>query len=121
MKKLLMLVLVLATTIGYAQDKKISVKDGSKAEQMIDKRTNKMAEELNLTEAQQAKVKEIHQKNIEKRKAKRSEIRANSKEQRSSYKAQMKEVLTTEQYEQWIENIEKSKKKKRSKSKKGRQ
>ncbi len=121
MKKLIMIALILATTIGYAQDKKEKIKKDWTPEQMAEKKAQKMTSELNLTDAQQERVRVIYLNKANERKAKRTEVRANNEAAKSNYKAQMKEVLTSEQYSKWIENKEKSKSDKRSKYKQKRE
>lgn len=114
MKKLIMIALVLVSTIGYAQDKKEKIKKDWTPEQMAEKKTKKMTSELNLTDAQQERVRLIHLIKAKERMAKRTALRANNQTAKSNYKAQMKEILTADQYSKWIENNEKSKRDKRS-------
>ncbi len=114
MKKLIMIALVLVSAIGYAQDKKEKIKKDWTPEQMAEKKTKKMTSELNLTDAQQERVRLIHLIKAKERMAKRTALRANNQTAKSNYKAQMKEILTADQYSKWIENNEKSKRDKRS-------
>lgn len=115
MKKLIMIALVLITTIGYAQDQKEKMKKDWTPEQMAEKKTKKMTSELNLTDAQQERVRVIHLNKANEGKSRRTEMRANNETARSNYKAQMKTILSADQYSKWLENKEKSKSDKRSK------
>ncbi len=118
MKKLIMLVLVLATTVAFAQEKRSdNAKKDWTPEQMAEKRTNKMASELTLTDAQKQRVYAI---NLEKAKDRKAKMEAGS-EKRDEYKKQMKAILTDAQYASWMENKSKSKSNLRAKYKKNQQ
>lgn len=115
MKKLIMIALVLITTIGYAQDQKEKMKKDWTPEQMAEKKTKKMTSELNLTDAQQERVRVIHLNKANEGKSRRTEMRANNETARSNYKAQMKTILSADQYSKWLDIKEKSESDKRSK------
>jgi hypothetical protein len=115
MKKLIMIALVLITTIGYAQDQKEKMKKDWTPEQMAEKKTKKMTSELNLTDAQQERVRVIHLNKANEGKSRRTEMRANNETARSNYKAQMKTILSADQYSKWLDNKGKSESDKRSK------
>lgn len=131
MKKLIMIVLVLATTFGYAQDRKEKMKKDWTPEQMAEKKTKKMTSELNLTDAQQARVHALYLNKANEKKAKKAAMRANNKDAKvdrkqkgmakSNFQTQMKEVLTADQYSKWIEMKQKSKSGKHSKYKQKKQ
>ena len=110
-----MIALVLITTIGYAQDQKEKMKKDWTPEQMAEKKTKKMTSELNLTDAQQERVRVIHLNKANEGKSRRTEMRANNETARSNYKAQMKTILSADQYSKWLDNKGKSESDKRSK------
>jgi len=112
MKKLIMLVLVLATTIAYAQENRLEkAKKDWTPEQMAEKRTNKMVFELSLTDAQKERIYAINLQKANEMKAKMEERGEN----RNEYMEQMKAILTEAQYTKWMENKSKSKGDRRAK------
>lgn len=130
MKKLIMLVLVLATTIGYSQEKRTEkAKQNWTPEQMAEKRTNKMVSELSLTDAQKQRVHAMHLQKANERKAKMEARGENAKREgmkksdaeKTQYKEQMKAILTDAQYAQWMENKSKHKGNKGAKYQKNKQ
>lgn len=102
MKKLMMLVLILATTFGYAQDKKQKkMKKDWTPEQMAEKKTNHMEQTLDLTDAQKQRVYALQ---LEKAKTKKAKMAANKKKSGANYAKydeQMKNILNDEQYAKW--------------------
>lgn len=64
----------------------------------------KMKQELNLSDAQVKKIKELHEKKkVEHEKAMKKNREAAEKK-RNAYKKQMKAILTAEQYKKWEES-----------------
>lgn len=79
---------LLAGTSAFAQDSKRApkMKERPTAEQMAQRKTDRMVEKLNLNEDQSKQLYELNLQNI--------------KEMQAQHE-QMKKILTPEQYEQW--------------------
>ena len=90
---------LLAGTGAFAQDSKKApmMKERPTAEQMAQRRTERMTEKLNLSEKQSKQLYEVNLQDIK-------EMQAQSEQMRAYRKAQaekMKGILTPEQFEQW--------------------
>jgi|GEM_PF-1217175 len=110
----LFLLLVTFVHTSYAQDKKQSA-DRS-PESMARKNADRMKQELNLTDDQTTKVYEInlrHQKERQAERAKaekeRSEKMADAKSKMDQRNAELKKVLTDEQYNKMIQHQQEKK------------
>ena len=121
MKKVLILALALISFGAMAQEKEKSERTPLSAEQMATLQTKRMTLALDLSEDQQAKVKAIQLEKAKIRKAKMVEHKARKdskgfkkptaeeryakQEQRLdmqiAQKAEMKNILSTEQYQRW--------------------
>tara|TARA_R110002012_G_scaffold17930_5_gene66737 strand:+ start:46271 stop:46735 length:465 start_codon:yes stop_codon:yes gene_type:complete len=147
MKKLFLIALALVTIQMSAQDRKKMHKKGDRAEQMqsytpeemAELQTKKLTLELDLTEAQQKQIMDLNVENAKERKAmmeKRQERQKDKEEKAVSkddklkmkndmldkqiaMKANMKKILTEEQYKKW-ENLKKERKEKGRNSQKQR-
>jgi len=126
MKKVIVLVMLLVGITAMAQrgekGNRGDFKDMS-AEQMATLQTKKMTLELDLNEAQQAKIQALHLKNAQLRKAKMDERKAKMEKGEGNkptsderfamrkerldaaiaHKAELKKILTNEQFEKWGE------------------
>jgi len=87
------------------------------AEERAAKRTEMMTKQLDLTEDQQAKIKEINLKHFQERpnhqrqvREERRQNRENMRSQMTARDAELKEVLTPEQYEKWQEKKQETRK-----------
>lgn len=111
---LLFLLLVTSVHMSYAQDKKQS--PDRSPETMARKNADRMKQELNLTDDQTTKVYEInlrHQKERQADRAKaekeRSEKLANAKNKMDQRNAELKKILTDEQYNKMIQHQQEKK------------
>lgn len=121
MNKLLLLVCVLTVTAGFSQksDAALTATNSNMTkEQRVDKKVAQLAEKLQLTEAQKQQVKELHIERAKQREANRSSQKAEMNTKKAAFKAgkeqyaaQMKEILTDDQYARWQE-MKKDKKQK---------
>ena len=126
MKKVIVLMMLMAGVTAMAQrgekGHRGDFKDMS-AEQMATLQTKKMTLSLDLTEAQQAKIQALHLKNAQLRKAKMEERKAKMEKEEGAkpssderyamkkerldeaiaQKAELKKILTNEQYSKWQE------------------
>ncbi|MCB9178843.1 MAG: hypothetical protein H6590_05420 [Flavobacteriales bacterium] len=114
MKKLMMIAVLAGMTMAaQAQDKvKKSPEERAKA------RTEQLTKELGLSPEQAAKVEAINLKYADKgaemrkeREAERAEARKEGKEMRDAHDAEMKAVLTHDQYVKWTAKKEEMKEK----------
>ncbi|WP_276165500.1 hypothetical protein [Zobellia alginiliquefaciens] len=141
MKKILVALVCMVGLTAMAQREKGHGRDQMKdltAEQMATLQTKKMTLALDLTSGQQQKIKAIHLEEAKERKAKHEERKAQKEEgerkkptseeryamqnarldKMIAFKAEMKEILSAEQYEKW-EKMHKRRGKKHSKENKG--
>ena len=131
MKQVLIGALML-TSMAFAQ--KREGQQPMNAEDRVEKMTERMSAELQLSDDQKKQVKELLAKQSEARKADMEERRAKMREkmeERKAFKAEMDKILTPEQKEKWEaikkENREKIQEKrgemqqKREKKKEGKQ
>ena len=120
-------VLISLLTWNVAAQDKVKDKKEINSKELAVKQTQRMAKELELNADQQTKVKAIHEKYNDQMKAKAQktkETRNADKEARMSMHkakaAEMKEVLTPEQYEKWqVKQQERKKDAQNKKWKKG--
>ncbi|MXN92183.1 hypothetical protein GR160_13205 [Flavobacterium sp. Sd200] len=124
MKKVVMAVMLLAGVAGFAQDKPAKAegnkpkteKKGQKHGLTADEHAKKLAQDLALNDAQQAKVKEIFAEQEKKRAAdpelKKMEkgeqhdhaaMEAKMKKDEAALDTKMKNILNAEQYAKWKE------------------
>lgn len=122
MKKLLLIALMFS--IGFAA---LAQRDGQRGsstpEERAERITNKMAEELALSEDQKKKIYQINLEHAKKRQvemeARREEMKAKRAEMEADLKAQNQEIetlLTDEQKAKWAEVKEEGRKKMREES-----
>jgi Spy/CpxP family protein refolding chaperone len=127
MKKLVVIVLVLAGLTTFAQGKKEGKMGKPKVEklsveQKVAQKVERMKADLNLNEKQVAEVKILVEKEVAQKEAKREKIKAvreemrPTKEEREAMKAEMKRILTPEQFEK----LKKENKEKKGEGKKDR-
>lgn len=118
MKKLLLAALALLLTIGstMAQEGKLSGKTKKTPEERSEAFTRKMTKQLSLDQAQQERVKVVNLerfKRIEEAKAatvsNKKEVAAKVKEINEAYNANMKSVLSAEQFSKFMEMKEEMK------------
>ena len=90
---------LLAGTGAFAQDSKKApmMKERPTAEQMAQRRTERMTEKLNLSEKQSKQLYEVNLQDIKEMQAQAEQMRAYRKAQAEK----MKGILTPEQFEQW--------------------
>lgn len=113
MKKLLLIVCVLTFTGVYSQqsDAALTATHSTMTkEERVHKKVSQLAEKLQLTESQKQQVLELHLEKAKQREAKRTDQKADMKNKKEAFKAekdkyhaQMKEILTDEQYARWQE------------------
>lgn len=124
MKKLFVAALLVVGITAFAQERegRRSGKEKLTSEQKVDFQVKKMTKDLELTEKQASEVKTIVAKQVQKREAKRAEIKADKEKDRAEMKANMekeqaavsadlKKILTPEQYAKWEKNREEKKEK----------
>jgi hypothetical protein len=114
MKKVFLAALFFIGITAFAQEKEGRKMDREKLtpEQKVDFQVKRMSADLNLNEKQVADVKALVAKEVQKREAKRAEMKENKAEARKDMRAQMeadqaamsadmKKILTAEQYAKW--------------------
>lgn len=116
MKKVFLVALMLIGITTFAQDKteRKGRPERAKltAEQKVEKQVEHLKTDLNLNEKQTAEVKALVSKQVAKREAKkaemdaqkeknRAEMKAKMLEEQNATKAEMKKILTAEQYTKW--------------------
>lgn len=135
MKKLIVVALLVVGMTTFAQEgrKRGEGKEKLPPEQRVEKQIEKMTKELSLNEKQTAQVKELLTKENAEREAKRAEMEAKkadgtkpTPEERkamkekmdakiATHKAEMKKILTADQYTKWEQNFEEKKSKMKEK------
>lgn len=101
--RVLLIGVLMLTSLASAQ-KRDTQKQGINSEVRVEKMTERMAGELQLTEEQKKQVKELLAKQAEARKVDMEERRAKMRqrmEERKAFKAEMDKILTPEQQEKW--------------------
>ena len=97
-----MIFLILATTVGFAQDKKqMKIQKDWTPEQMAEKKADRLAQTLDLTDTQKKRVYALQLEKAKMKKAKMSTNKEMHKENYTKYNEQMKEILTVDQYAKW--------------------
>lgn len=122
MKNVFLALLLLVGITALAQEKKGKRMDGEKltTEQKVDFQVKKMTKDLNLNETQAKEVRAIVTKEVEKREAKKAEMDkkkeqaraerlAQAKENQAALKADMKKILTPDQFAKWEKSREENK------------
>ena len=128
MKKIIVAVLLVVGITAFAQEKKGRPAGREKltSEQKVDFQVKKMTTDLNLNEKQVKDVRALVAKQVDKREAKKAEMKnlqtKKSEERRAQMKieqavvsAEMKEILTAEQFAKWEKNREEKKEKMKEK------
>lgn len=127
MKKLVLSVALVAVgTFAMAQqNQKMQKMDPAKMEQKRAENLKQMQTDLNLSDAQVAKMKALQDKRMEERKQNAPQMQAERKAKmekmqakRAQHQAEMKQILTPEQYQKW-EGMQKQKMQERGKMMKG--
>jgi len=114
MKNLFLALLLVVGVAAMAQDKKERRPEGKRltTEQKVDLQVKKMTKDLALNEKQAAEVRTLVTKQVAKREATKEEIKAQKAQKREETKAQMledeatlsadmKKILTPEQFTKW--------------------
>lgn len=131
MKKLVLAAMLFGMgTFVMAQqtEKRMQMKDPAEMQKMKDQRQkdhlDQMKKELNLSDAQVQKIKSVQDQHFAERRAemqKNQEVRkqkmAEMKERRAEHDAEMKQILTPEQYQTWQKNKEQKMKERKDKFK----
>ena len=128
MKKIIVAVLLVVGITAFAQEKKGRTAGREKltSEQKVDFQVKKMTTDLNLNEKQVKDVRALVAKQVDKREAKKAEMknlqtkkseerRAQMKVEQAVVSAEMKEILTAEQFAKWEKNREEKKEKMKEK------
>lgn len=134
MKKLFLLALLVVGTTTFAQ-KREEKREQLTPEQQVELQVKRMKLELDLNDKQIVEVKKIMSKQIEKREAKKAELKAKKAEgqkptaderfalknqmldEQIAHKAEMKKILTADQFSKWEQNRDEAKSKMKSKMK----
>ncbi|WP_284651407.1 hypothetical protein [Flavobacterium terrisoli] len=117
MRKVFLAMLLLVGISTFAQEKR-----GSRltSEEKIDLQVKRITRDLSLDEKQAKEVRVLIAKEVEKREAKRAEVKeqktqkreevkAKMKKEQAAFAAEMKKVLTAEQYAKWEKQREEKK------------
>lgn len=113
MKKLFVAALLVVGITAFAQEREARKgKERLTTEQKVDLQVKKMSTDLNLNDKQKEQIKSLVTKQVEKREQKRKELQESKKQDRAQMKAQMeanqaatsaemKKILTPEQFTKW--------------------
>lgn len=119
MRKLVLMAFIVVGITTFAQEKKEERKEKFTSEQRVDFQVKKITKELNLNDNQVNQVKALIAKEVEKREAKKAEMKSKRAEQtkpskeekearrnemkanQEAMKAEMKKILTADQYTKW--------------------
>lgn len=117
MKNVILILALLVSFVTFSQEIKANIQNMSQ-EEKVKARVENLTKELNLNEKQAAQVAELVKANIVKREAFRNETKEARKENRDKLKAEMeaskaemKKILTEEQFKKFEENAENRKEK----------
>lgn len=117
MKNVILILALLVSFVTFSQEIKADIQNMSQ-EEKVKARVENLTKELNLSEKQAAQVAELVKANIVKREAFRNETKEARKENRDKLKAEMeaskaemKKILTEEQFKKFEENAENQKEK----------
>lgn len=124
MKKVIVAALLVVGITAFAQEKegRRAGREKLTSEQKVDLQVKKMTKDLDLNEKQAKDVRVLVTKEVAKREAKRAEMQELKTKKREEMKAQreaeqaavsadMKKILTAEQYAKWEKNREERKEK----------
>lgn len=119
MKKIFLATLLIGSTgmimAQQTPDKSADMKaKKEKREKMHEDHFNKMKTELNLTPDQEQKIKALHEQNKQEMKQNHEVMKAKMDAKREQNDAQMKQILTPEQYTKWQALKEKRKAEKKA-------
>jgi hypothetical protein len=119
MKKVIVAALLVVGITAFAQEKegRRAGREKLTSEQKVDLQVKKLTKDLDLNEKQANEVKALVTKEVAKREAKRAEMQELKAKKREEMKAQreaeqaavsadMKKILTAEQYTKWEKNRE---------------
>lgn len=114
MKKLFLALLLLIGLTTWAQEKRERRPEGDRLtkEEKVDLQVKRMTKDLDLNEKQAKEVRALVTKEVEKREAKKAEMseekkakreamKAKMKEAQAAHSAEMKKILTPEQFAKW--------------------
>ena len=119
MRKLVLMAILVVGITTFAQEKKEERKEKFTSEQRVDFQVKKITKELDLNDNQVNQVKALIAKEVEKREAKKAEMKSKRAEQtkpskeekearrnemkanQEAMKAEMKKILTSDQYTKW--------------------
>lgn len=124
MKKVLLAIVLFVGFTTMAQEKKAPRAEGKKltTEQKVDFQVKRLTKDLELNETQTKEIRVLVTKEVEKREAKIAEMKqkkeqnkeariAEHKEQQAAFAADMKKILTPEQFTKWEKSREENKSK----------
>lgn len=106
MKKIIVMLLALAPMMAFAQQ----AKPKKTVDERVEAQTERMAKDLNLTQEQQAQVAAINKKYVDQARERKAEAqtdkearREEAKQSADAHEAELKAVLTEEQYAKHLE------------------
>jgi len=129
MKKLLVAALLVVGMTTFAQEKEKEQKAPMTPEQKVESQVKRMTKDLTLNEKQVQEIRVLVAKEVEKREANRAEMEdkkasgvkatkeekqareARAKEEEAAMDANMKRILTPEQYAKWLQKMQERKEK----------
>lgn len=126
MKKILVAALLLVGLSTFAQSKGKAQEEKMSTEQKVAQKVERITSELNLSEKQVAEIKIIVGKEMAQKEANKAKLKAlreelkPTKEEREALKAEMKRILTPEQFDK-LQAIQKTKKKEKKAARKEKQ
>ena len=126
MKKILVAALLLVGLTTFAQGKGKPQEEKMSTEQKVAQKVERITSELNLSEKQVAEIKIMVEKEMAQKEANKAKLKAlreelkPTKEEREAVKAEMKRILTPEQFDK-LQAIQKSKKKEKKAARKEKQ
>ncbi|WP_200975031.1 DUF4890 domain-containing protein [Echinicola sp. 20G] len=126
MKKLLFVIALMAVTVIAAEAQQRKQRPDVKPEDMAERMTNRMAEELDLDETQKKAVYELNLESVKQRmeardqaKEDRDEMREKMEADRKEHEEKLEAILTPEQTEKWKEFQKESREKMRERGARG--
>ena len=138
MKKMILAIALVATTLTFAQDRKQG-REKLTPEQQTELQVKKMTLDLDLDAKQQKEIKTILLEQAKKREAKMAEMKAKREkgekpsadekfamknemlDNQIEHKAQMKKILKPEQFQKWEQNLENRREKMSERKEKGKE
>ena len=128
MKNLFLAALLIVGITAFAQDKteKRPNRESMTKEQKVDFQVKRMTKDLNLNEKQAKEIEALVSKQVDKREAKKAEMKDDKAKDRAEMKAEMeanqtamsaelKKILTPEQFSKWEKNRDERKEKMKEK------